>query len=242
MLADLLSHRWIQGGLVFFLLCVGGSGLYLWHVQRTIDAQKAQHNRFFEQTPEKQNDTHPLEPVNVPYTTLTPETVEIPDATTEFPIDSELEDAMDAFLPDDGTTTETPAEEVAVSPYGFGPYPELPPEWKGAFPPVSVKHELMVRVAVKLREQGVNVDGVSMEDGFVFPNIKGIRYVRWKVNSEGTRYISAGTGHPADGRRLHAIRMEKGAPLTESDIPSDIRLVSYEEGRIDPYAFLGFQR
>ena len=71
----------------------------------------------------------------------------------------------------------------------------------------------MVRVAVKLREQGIDVAGASMEDGFVFPNIKGIYYVKWDETNEGVRYITEGTGHPEDGNRLHAIRMEKGEPL-----------------------------
>ena len=32
MLRDLLSSRWFQGGFAFFVLCVGGSLLYSWHV------------------------------------------------------------------------------------------------------------------------------------------------------------------------------------------------------------------
>jgi len=208
------------------------------------------HNGFLEQL-QKQNETRPIESVNVVNSNETEAIVETPmeSLTTNTNVsretlssDAELVDAIDAFLPDDMATEEVLAEDVPVSPYGFGPYPELPPEWEGAFPPQSVKPELMVRVAVKLREQGVNVEGTSVEDGFVFPNIKGIYYVKWKVNGEGIRYIAEGTGHPEDGNRLHTIRMEKGEPLTESDIPSDIQLVSYEEGRIDPYDFLGFQR
>jgi len=132
--------------------------------------------------------------------------------------------------------------DFPVSPYGFGPYPELPEEWAGAFPPNSVKHELIVRVAVKLREQGVNVEGTSMEEGRVYPHIRGIYYVKWAETDEGVRYIANGTGHPYDGNRLHAIRVEKEEPLTEADIPADIKLVSYEEGGIDPYEFLGLHR
>lgn len=236
MLRDLLSSRWFQAGIAFFMLCVGGSLLYSWHVQRTTESNMARHGRFLEGEPEKQNATRPIKAVSVENANDTAEIIETL-VTTELPSDSALLDAMDAFLPDDIVPEEAPAEDVAVSPYGFGPYPELPPEWEGAFPPVSVKHELMVRVAVKLREQGVNVEGPSMEDGYVFPTIKGIHYVKWKVNQEGIRYISERTGHPADGDRIYELQIEKGEPLTESDIPSDIQLVSYEEGRIDPMIF-----
>lgn len=39
MLGDLLSHRWIQGGIVFFVLCVAGSLLYSRSVHRTPNAE-----------------------------------------------------------------------------------------------------------------------------------------------------------------------------------------------------------
>ena len=240
MLWVLLSNRWLQGGMVFFVLIVGGSLLYSWHLEHTNAREMARHNRFLQRL-ETHSEKGPVESITVPNATNTAAHVETP-TTTKLPSDSPVLNPIDVFEADDMATEAALAEEVPVSPYGFGPYPKLPPEWEGAFPPVSIKHELMVRVAVKLREQGVNVKGASMEDGFVFPNIKGIYYVKWKVNGEGLRYISEGTGHPEDGNRLHTIRMEKGEPLTESDIPSDIQLVSYEEGRIDPYDFLGFQR
>jgi len=47
-----------------------------------------------------------------------------------------------------------------------------------------------------------------------------------------------------DGDRLDAIREAKfhrgeDDSLTEADIPSDMKIVRYEEGGIDPYEFLG---
>ena len=243
MFRDLLSSRWFQVGFAFFVLCVGGSLLYSWHVQRTTAAEFGKRPLAVESLKNKQaTSTAPVD-FQTEGVTHTPEEntdTQKSDTTEALPNETETLDLTDAFLPDEMVSEEeAPAEEEAVSPYGFGPYPKLPPEWEGAFPPVSIKHELMVRVAVKLREQGVNVEGTSMEDGYVFPIIKGIHYVKWKVNQEGIRYISERTGHPADGDRIYALQIEKGEPLTESDIPSDIQFVSYEEGRIDPYDFLG---
>lgn len=57
MLRDLLSSRWFQGGLIFFLLCVGGSLLYSCHVHRTTESDMERHDRFT-QGLEKQNETH----------------------------------------------------------------------------------------------------------------------------------------------------------------------------------------
>jgi len=39
MYRDLLSSRWFQGGFAFFLLCVGSSLLYSWHVHRTTEVE-----------------------------------------------------------------------------------------------------------------------------------------------------------------------------------------------------------
>ena len=250
MLRNLLSSRWFQGGLAFFLFCVGVSLLYSWHVRRTTETELERSNRFSRGT-EQQKATRPAEKVIAPTENETPGLLNTPEENTDtqmsdtgeaFPHETETLDLADAFLPEGFVSEEAPAEDVPVSPFGFGPYPKLPEGWEADFPPVSVKHELMVRVAVKLREQGIDVAGASMEDGFVFPNIKGIYYVKWDETDEGVKYITEGTGHPEDGNRLHAIRMEKGEPLTETDIPADIKLVSYEEGRIEPYEFLDLQR
>ena len=48
MLRELLSSRWFQGGLVFFLLSVGGSLLYSWHVKSTTESDMARHDQFLE--------------------------------------------------------------------------------------------------------------------------------------------------------------------------------------------------
>ena len=45
MFCDLLSNRLIQAGFAFFVLVVGGSLLYSWHVQRSIDTELERTNR-----------------------------------------------------------------------------------------------------------------------------------------------------------------------------------------------------
>lgn len=250
MLRDLLSSRWFQGGFAFFVLCVGGSLLYSWHVQRTTAAEMERHDQFT-QGLEKPSEPRRAAVVNVENSNETTAIVETPteqdsniamDTEPVLPSDSELLDAMDAFLSGDVATEETPAEEVPVSPYGFGPYPEVPAGLPmNMFPAPSANHELMRRVRIKLISQGINVVGTTMEDGLVYPVIKGTAYVRWKSYWRPTgkvTYISRFKGHPEDGARLDAIRFEKGKSLTKADVPPDIKLISFEDGAIDPYQFL----
>ncbi len=136
--------------------------------------------------------------------------------------------------------------DVPVSPYGFGPYPPLPEGWSPeTWNNISANHELMARVEVKLISQGINVEGSAMEDSLVYPIIKGILYVKWRTypgpNGVET-YISDTLGHPDDGARIASIKEERGMDFTADDIPSDIKLVPFEEGGINPYDFLGLYK
>ncbi len=133
-------------------------------------------------------------------------------------------------------------EGVRVSPFGFGPYPELPVGWPhDTFPAPSAEHELQQRVRIDLLAHGIPVEGTIMENGLVYPVVKGIVYVKWKSYWRPTgkvTYISRIGGHPDDTMPIEMIRREKGKSFTKKDIPSDIKLLSFEEDGIDPYQFL----
>ena len=253
MFRDMLSSKVIMGAFVFCCLIVGGSLLYSWHVERGIKADEARTQRFLQQI-----ETNKKRPHSTPRTENTdtdlggrPEmpvaieggaekVAEEPDSERLGDVNGTL-DVADAFLPDKRREEEL-AEDVPVSPYGFGPYPELPEGWSSfTFPARSANHELMKRIRIKLLSQGINAEGTTMENGLVYPVIKGIAYVKWKEYERPTgivRYISRFKGHPEDGARMNAIRFKKERSLTEADVPSDIKLVSFEEGGIDPYQFL----
>ena len=133
MLWDLLYSRWFQGVLAFFVLVVGGSLLYHWHVIRTTQSDMARHGRFL-QGLEKPSETRPAEKVNDPTQNETSGLPNTPDETMDTPMpdetETELLDLTDAFLPEDFVSEEeAPTEEVPVSPYGFGPYPEIPADY-----------------------------------------------------------------------------------------------------------------
>ena len=248
MLRDLLSSRWLQFGLVFFVLVIGGSLLYSWHTLRTTESDLERHDQLAQGI--KQNETHPAETVNVPTETETPGFVNTPDENTDTlvpegteALPNETDDLVDAFLPDDMVSEEETAEEVSVSPYGFGPYPELPVGWPAdkLWPAISAEHELMTRVQVKLAHQGVNVTGAITENGIVYPMIQGTVYIQWG-ETNGRSYIRRMTGPPETTDRINAIVDNIGKSFTEVDIPSDINVLSHSEGAIDPYTFLDLPR
>ncbi|MCY3550371.1 MAG: hypothetical protein OXH39_07905 [Candidatus Poribacteria bacterium] len=252
MLGNLISNRGILAGLVFFLVVVGSSLLYSWHVHRTTKAELEQTTRAV-QTLENKNEAPAEQDVGIPIDIETLGTSETALDTDEVQTTSEGTDALavqdtdavdiaDVFLPDDFVSEKEIAEDVSVSPFGFGPYPEVPEGWPAdTFPAPSANHELLARVEIKLLSQGTNTAGANMENGLVYPVIKGTAYVKWKsyLRPDGEiTYISDIIAHPEDGARLNAIRAEKGRSLTEMDVPSDIKLVSFEAGAIDPYQFL----
>ena len=136
--------------------------------------------------------------------------------------------------------------EVAVSRFGFGPYPKTPDGWA----PIpwhlfqDPNFELMTRVRIKYLEQGDSIVGVTMDKGKVYPILNGVCYVKWKeVNtSRGTaKHITRQLTTIADGDRLAAIQEANGGILTVADVPADITLIPYDVGGVDPYTFLNLE-
>lgn len=135
----------------------------------------------------------------------------------------------------------TEAVDVPVSPYGFGPYPDLPPGYPEDFwEDLSKEHELIARVRIKL-----NVDGASMqENGLVYPNFRDRIYVEWIGDGE-ERYISRIMGHPETTQVIRNFHDSDGYPLprlTEKDIPPGIKVFTLPDGGIDPYEFLNLKK
>ncbi|MYB93236.1 hypothetical protein F4054_16490 [Candidatus Poribacteria bacterium] len=245
MFRDLLSSRLIQAGFAFFVLCVGGSLLYSWHVHRTTAAEFVPIPQAVESLKNKtETNTAPVDfqtegSVDTPdANTDTPR----PEATEALPNETETLDVADAFLPDDVGTEETPAEEVAVSPFGFGPYPEVPedyparPTWERSgydtFSQDTQRElELLDRVLIKLWKQGERgYRGGSTDNGKVYPHYKNTAYVRYRTTGEGRRYIARYKGDPA-------IRISP-EQLRTGELPSYIRVLDIDSEGIDPYEFL----
>jgi len=247
MLRDFFTNKWILGGvgflIVLFVACV------LWYQHNTAaDRQAAAKTEIQLQQSKIAYKTtanyvtnkvtkHPAE------NTARPAVKPITQTTDKVVETSPLSDES---LPSSTQQAEEKKDIAAVSPHGFGPYPELPSDYPAQdlwnFPDfMSADAELMHRVAVKLWKQGTRSIGGMMADGLVYPTIPGTVYIEWdrRVLSNGTeeKVVSAIRGDPFMGQVLRGIERQKGR-LVESDIPSDIMV---ENGGIDPYEFLSLK-
>lgn len=277
MFRDMLSgSRAIQAGLVFFVLVVAGSSLYSWHVHRTTDAELAQSNALLQQhanknEPHTATDTVDTSTVDFEQTEMPLETddLQMSDDTDMSPIDetSEVLDLADAFLPDNFVSEEAPAEDIPVSPFGFGPYPEVPADYPLSIPwhwseefianlektiekSLQVRgvsftehlktNELMARVGIKLWNEGQYFDGMTSSDqtGLIYPNDPDVLYVEWSEAKLPNGEVKRYMSQTI-GSAL------SGLSIAEQEgrepLPDRIEIRSLEEG-IDPYDFLEFDR
>lgn len=106
-------------------------------------------------------------------------------------------------------------KEERVSPFGFGPYPEIPADFPqqdifDRAPQGSPNHELISRVWLELWKRDVRgITGMSISNrtGMVTPTIQGVAFADWEpildfgVFGFGTRYTSV-SGHPKDMMEL----------------------------------------
>ena len=136
--------------------------------------------------------------------------------------------------------------EKSVSPFGFGPYPEIPadfpdqdifhPNKYGQAAKENPNYELMDRVRLELWKRGVRgIEGMSISGntGLVTPTIQGIAYADWEPRwgffgiGFGKRYTGL-SGHPDDFGALG---------LDGIEIPKGVK-VFHSSKAIDPYLLL----
>lgn len=262
MFRDMLSgSRSILVGLVFFVLVVGGSLLYSWHIHRATDAEVAETQRKV-QLLENRNKTHTaantLDTSTVDFghaeTLLETGETQMSDDTEAFAIDETSEglDMAEAFLPDDFVSEEEPVKDGPVSPYGFGPYPEIPDD----FPEPDIFEslasmgdsdmhkalELQKRLIVEFWKRGKSLENVGVTgdaDGKVYLLYPDVVYVTWDhwTDENGTthRYAGVTRGHP-DTAHIYESYLDKG------EIPPGITVYEFPDGYIDAYEFLGLTR
>ena len=282
MLYSLLSSRWLQLGLLFFVVVVGGSQLYSWHEGRQTALELAEHARFLKSLKARQANVQASGssvdtsggPEVVEFSQLSDEKDSenkgLSGSTAESSDDTVLGDLTGSLLPDDfvleGDLAES--EDVPVSPYGFGPYPEAPAdypyrdhlpwywteeenaEFEEAIQPildmrgVSFRYhmemtELSYRVGIKLWEEGHRFNGMTTLDSTN----------RIYPMEPGVIYVKWKEVVDPDG----SVRRYMGKTLGSlQDVPISVMrgyepppdwldIRSLDEG-IDPYEFLGLSR
>ncbi len=141
-------------------------------------------------------------------------------------------------------------EPQRVSPFGFGPYPQVPsdfpedPIWEedmeaniSQFGSEAMKEaELMDRVLIQLWNQGHRATSASKHsNGLVYPSFPNTVFVRWDYIEEEDGTITK-----------YARRISSGAEVSDSDlndlgegiIPPGIKVLDYDSDGINPYTFL----
>ncbi len=257
MFRDLFTTCAVLAGGIFFVLVVVSSLLYSWHVRSQTAAELAHSEQVIEQlergeahTPQDAEPSTDIDSAGGVPVALDADTLQTMPDTTMPLLQGETPDPLDVgagLLPDD-TGQETP-EETRVSPFGFGPYPEIPPGYPDpdlwdfaeslyeASPERARNWELIVRVCIKLWKQGKQAESAAMEDGLVYPCYPNTVYLRWDqyIDADGTpvRYIAEILGPPS------TIRYNDD--FDNGIIPPGITVIPYEEGGIEPYTFLNFK-
>ena len=163
---------------------------------------------------------------------------------------AELSDEEKALL-----MAEVVEETQPVSPFGFGPYPEVPsdypddpiwvedpdyPEGDAEFGSDFMQDmELMERVLIKLWNQGHRATSASMSDGLVYPGYPDTVYVTWDYVEEPdgtmTRYASEISSGPDVPLSVHDTISEEGT------VPFGIKELSHEADGINPFTFLNLR-
>ena len=234
MTRDIITNKWIIGAIAFLIIFAGAC--YLWYRYDTAPyrqeaAESAKLLRQGEITQKADTESEVEQAAEAPAESNTP-TAEKPRTETNT---AERKDTEAAQQPSQVPAEDAEIKDVPVSPFGFGPYPEVPDDYiippdkfKWDFWGKTVKGELMSRVRIKLWKQGVKSDGASFRNGKVYPTILGTVYVVWDGD-----FISGMTGHPDDDLDAIEAALEAGQPL-----PEGITVLNRNEAGIDPYSFL----
>ena len=245
MFGDLLSSRMIQAGLVFFLLVVGGSLLYSWHVHRTTDAEFPRPDAVQVNDREAARDTREIRSGDFEQAAPELDAEDTPTVSDDTAVPSTNETAAETIDSTDTIQTDAVSADALdpskMSRFGLGPYPEIPKEWN--FLPNSwetddtIEEELLTRVAIKMHNEGTRSKygsvGVS-PTGQVIALERGSVLVEYEIDENGEKSIYSALAHPDD--------LSQGIYTRESQIPSDLKIVTADEIAFDAYEYLGLPK
>ena len=138
------------------------------------------------------------------------------------------------------TTAEKPPPKM--SPFGLGPYPEIPEKmnapylWEGC---QTLEDELLTRVIIKMHNEGIRDKyssvGINHGTGLIIPIEYGSILVEYETDENGEQIICSVEGHPDD--------VPPGIIYTHaSEIPSHLKIVTVDEIAINPHEYLNIEK
>ena len=220
--------------------------------ETTIAAQKIEKDGVLDESGPitgDEQDTNPEQNV------LSDDTEYSPEAVSAERVDAENEsDLFQGFFSAEELAEEADVDidERPVSPFGFGPYPEIPadfpePDIFEILPSLGNSEmaktlELQKRLIIKKWEEGESLENVGVTgtpDGKVYLIYPDVVYVTWDyyTDEDGVvhKYAGALTGHP-DTAHLYEPYLDEGK------IPPGFTVYEKPDGAIDAYEYLGLQR
>ena len=254
MLSDIFRSRWVVGALILALLIVVGSyfGGKWWHSRDEFPHESTEIED--EKRSSKADTSAPAIDTPAPAVDASAPVDESPALVDEslVPVDEFPIPVDESPQTAEADRELDPTDPEKVSPYGFGPYPQVPEGYGPVkWPRSTPEHELMVRVKIKLWQQGINVVGSKRDGrtGLIYPTIPGVVYIEWAESPQPDGSVLRDWACSGDPEAVQAIRNQannKGLPfptfITESDIPAGIKVIPYAEGGIDPYEFLQLKK
>ena len=255
MFRDILASRSILAGIVFFLLVVGSSLLYHWHVRRTITAELArsapatQHLGNGKSTAEGLGvsiDTDRIGETEMSLETGEPQTMS---EETEALPNNNVSHNPDAAAPEELSPFQNEIEDVIYS-----DFPEVPADFPENLTPIWIEfpnyqkgdmhdHEMIYRVLIKLWHQGDHgfVNGIFRDNNRrVYPLYPDVLYVRWDEESVGSPEDPRTVLFPKSmiGAELPFFTPEEMLSGRLQELYPDIRFVDIETTGYDPETFL----
>ena len=261
MLRDIFTNKWIIGGVGLLILGAIAFHILLERDMANFKRQVMQDRHAIQERARAAAEKETTQEVT-PAEGTTPSAEKTVTAPTE----------QVKTVPERQTETETPqqtalsaekadAAEVAVSAFGFGPFPEVPegmdyePFWADPelYPHIkgSRESELISRVWIKAWEEGdkgIVSASFDYENNRVYLSYPNVVYVTWDKmmddNGNTIQYMTRLSGNASVTDRIRAnniARLGGRAPtlMTDADIPSDIKVILHSEGGIDPFEYLG---
>ncbi len=238
MFREVFFNKWILGG--YALAIVFGIGCYFWYQHQfapykhdAIETTEVARGR--EATQKAKTNNTPQDETNTPADVTNPTAEKTITETTPVTKNTKPTQAQT-----DTSAQNAETADVPVSPFGFGPYPDIPKDYpippskfKWEFWGETLQDELMSRVRIKLWKQGVKSEGITAERGLLYPIRRGIVYIKRSDNGKDIIDI---TGHPKDMSDDVVDQMYESGT-----IPAGLTVFDYDKAGIDPYKFLNLQ-
>ncbi|MDE0084560.1 MAG: hypothetical protein OXU23_02540 [Candidatus Poribacteria bacterium] len=241
MLRDIFTNKWIIGS--FGVLLIVAAGCYFWYQWELAPykqeyAKTQQLVQEWTATPKTVTPTQEAEGVDR-QDVAPAERKSVSAAPATKKTDTLLDDVDtgDNSAPTFEMAESDTAEVVQESPFGFGPYPEVPEDYPTkalvTWPAASAESELLSRVLIKLWTQGEkNFYGGSTNRGRIYPHYNNTVYTRFGeyrgANGEMVRYAQGALAGPH-------VKFSMSELLNP---PPHLRVLDLESSGIDPYQFL----